>query len=131
MLTIQSISVHGWLVGRLWGGSGWKPVHADITRARRRRGFYDAVKDLTDDGDFERCRLVGEISITMTEWRRGRIHTVEQEIPLSRFPSISACLHPDQTWAPDGDHDDRDELTPEDHYRRGYDDAREWLEEKR
>lgn len=112
MLTTQSIFIHGYLVGALWGGHGWKPLHADITRTRRRRGFYDAVKDLTDDGDFQRCEIAGDIVITMREMRRGRLHTVTQTLPLSFFPSLD-CLMAPVGWTPtceDYDSDDERSL---------------------
>lgn len=98
------ITLSGYLVGGIWWPVDvecWKTFKYDLTREDCRftepGTLRDHVLRIICDGDFQSASIAqGELTITVT--KPGR--KLSRAFPLSRFPSIADCLHPDPDWFP-------------------------------
>lgn len=98
------IAISGYLVGNIWwpvGAECWKTFTYDLTREEALFSSPGTLRDhilrITSDGDFQSASIAqGELTITVTKPGRKR----SRSFPLSRFPSIADCLHPDPDWSP-------------------------------
>lgn len=105
-----SIRIVGYVVGQIWwpvGAECYKPINYDVLRESDRYTSKPELRDhllrITSDGDFQNASVVGEVIIEMRDGRRK----VSRSWPLSRFPSIADCLHPDgDDWFPMDNSDD-------------------------
>lgn len=101
------ITITGYLVGSIWWPAGaecWKDFHHSITDEAPRMGtrqLRDHVLAILCDGDFQSASIAqGEVTIRQTR-HDGRITTTRaKSIPLSKFPTLADCLHPDPDWLP-------------------------------
>lgn len=115
------ISIRGYVVGPIWWPSGaecFKPLSYNLTRENARftepGSLRDHVLAATNDGDFQSCTIAcGELVVKRTSYttdaqqRITRKRCVTRIFPLSRFPSIADCLHPDgDDWCPPADYDE-------------------------
>lgn len=109
---ITDIRIRGFVVGPIWWPAGaecYKPLDYSITREGVRmvpdRGtLRDHVLRATNDGDFQSATLARAKLII--ERRRGSRRVI-RSWPLSQFPSVADCLHPDgDDWCPQGDMED-------------------------
>lgn len=110
-MPITNISLRGYVVGSIWwpvGAECFKPLNYSITREDQRftepGTLRDHVLRATNDGDFQSTTLAqAELVIE----RRNGARRVIRSFPLSRFPSVADCLHPDgEDWFPDFGEDD-------------------------
>jgi hypothetical protein len=104
-----SFELVGFVVGSIWWPAGaecFKPLSYDISRED---GRFSAPADLrthvlaaTNDGDFQSCSIADGRLIATIERQSGTSRvTRTREFPLSMFPSVADCLHPDADWLPD------------------------------
>ncbi len=103
-----SLSITGYLVGNIWmpNAECFKDLNYNVTREQARTTgkmtLRDHVLRATADGDFRSCAIAqGELIVTKYLRRNDRTICETRAIPLSRFPSISDCLHDDPEWTPD------------------------------
>lgn len=110
-MPVTNISLRGYVVGPIWWPAGsecYKPLAYSITRENGRftepGTLRDHVLRATNDGDFQSCTLArAELVI---ERRQGNRRVI-RSFPLSRFPSVADCLHPDgDDWCPQYDGED-------------------------
>lgn len=108
-MAITNISIRGYIVGKIWWPAGaecYKELEYSITREDSRFSEPGTLRDhvlrATNDGDFQSATLAHAELIV--ECRRDRRRVI-RSFPLSHFPSIADCLHPDgEDWCPQ--HDD-------------------------
>jgi hypothetical protein len=106
---VTDISLRGFIVGPIWWPAGaecFKPLSYSITRESKLLDggtLRDHVLRATNDGDFQHATLaLAEIVIE----RRTGSRRVIRSFPLSHFPSVADCLHPDgEDWCPQSDLD--------------------------
>lgn len=112
-MPVTSISLRGYIVGPIWWPAGaecYKPLSYSISDERCRWSEPGTLRDhvvaAVNDGDFQSATLAhAEIVIE----RRNGNRRVIRSFPLSHFPSITDCLHPDgEDWCPQGDWEDDD-----------------------
>lgn len=115
MRTERNISIRGFIVGPIWWPAGaecYKRLSYDLTREDRRflepGTLRDHVLSATNDGDFQHATIaLGELVIETRKRGAGRETVKRRTWPLSRFPSIADCLHPDgDDWCPSGEDDE-------------------------
>lgn len=106
---ITNISLRGYIVGTIWmpAVECYKPLDYCISDQRRWSELgtlRDHVLAATNDGDFQSATLAhAEIVIERQTGNRRVIRS----FPLSRFPSVADCLHPDgEDWCPQDDSED-------------------------
>lgn len=108
---ITDIILRGFIVGPIWWPAGvecYKPLNYSITREDGRFSEPGTLRDhvlrATQDGDFQSATLAcAEIVVTCQRERRR----VTRSFPLSHFPSIADCLHPEgDDWCPQNDCED-------------------------
>ena len=102
---VRSVALMGTLEGPIWmpAVTAQKPVEVDLTRMAALyvnatgSGLIEAVKSVTDDGDFQSARLTGD-SFVRIEHRRPRpngwslrVHTVD----ITNLPSLADHIAPD------------------------------------
>lgn len=105
-----NISLRGYIVGPIWWPAGaecFKPLDYDITSESARMDggtLRDHVLRATNDGDFQSATLAhAELVVE----RRNGSRRVIRSFPLSRFPSVADCLHPEgDDWCPQTDMED-------------------------
>jgi hypothetical protein len=109
------ITLRGYLVGSIWwpvGAECYKHLTYDVTREDSRftepGTLRDHVLRATNDGDFQCATIAcGELIAERREIKDGRERIVRRSFPLSRFPSVADCLHPEgDAWWPPSDFDD-------------------------
>ena len=108
---VTDISLRGFVVGPIWWPAGaecYKPLAYSITREDGRFSEPGTLRDhvlrATNDGDFQHCTLA--CAKLVVERRNGNRRVV-RSFPLSHFPSVADCLHPDgDDWCPQGDMED-------------------------
>lgn len=105
-----SISIRGYIVGPIWWPADsecYKPLVYDLTReAALMDGatLRDHVLRATNDGDFQHATLA-HAELVVERRKAGR--RVIRSFPLSHFPSVADCLHPDgDDWCPQDDFED-------------------------
>lgn len=104
-MPISRIEIRGFVVGPIWwpaGGECFKPLAYDLkdhdARFSEPGTLRDHVLRATNNGDFQSCTVAqGELVIE----RRVGNRRVIRSWPLSRFPSVADCLHPEGAdWCP-------------------------------
>lgn len=109
---ITEIRLRGFVVGPIWwpvGTECYKPLEYSCTDTNSRWSEPGTLRDhvlcVINDGDFQSCTLAHAELIV--ERRKGNRRVI-RSWPLSRFPSVADCLHPDgDDWCPQ--HDDESE----------------------
>lgn len=108
---IADISIRGFIVGPIWWPAGeeyYKPLSYSITNEGARWSEPGTLRQhvlaATNDGDFQNATLAcAELVIERRTGNRRVIRT----FPLSRFPSVADCLHPDgDDWCPQNSGED-------------------------
>jgi hypothetical protein len=107
---ITDISLRGFIVGTIWmpAVECYKPLNYSITREQARWSDPGTLREhvlaATNDGDFQSATLAhGKIVIE----RRTGNRRVIRAFPLSHFPSVADCLHPEgDDWCPQDNEDD-------------------------
>jgi hypothetical protein len=108
---ITNISLRGFIVGPIWWPAGaecYKPLSYSITDERVRWSEPGTLRDhvlaATNDGDFQSATLA---QAELVVERRAGNRRVIRSFPLSHFPSVADCLHPDgDDWCPQDDFED-------------------------
>lgn len=110
-MPITSIELRGYVVGPIWWPAGaecFKDLRYNATDQNARWSEPGTLRDhvlaATRDGDFQNCTIAhGELVIE----RRQGSRRVIRSFPLSKFPSIADCLHPEgDDWCPQYDGED-------------------------
>lgn len=110
-MPITNIALRGFVVGPIWWPAGaecYKPLEYNCTDQNARWSEPGTLRDhvlrATNDGDFQHCTIAhGELVVTVQRERR----TIKRSFPLSKFPSVADCLHPDgDDWCPQDDTED-------------------------
>lgn len=107
-------TISGFLVGPIWmpATECWKDLHYTFVRADKDRAspwqdarddLRDAVSAVTNDGDFQYCKIAHGILIVNIIDEKRRIKRW-RNIPLSEFPSVADMVMAD--W--DGPYSDED-----------------------
>ncbi len=102
------ITITGYLVGSIWWPAGaecYRHFSYSLTREAPRMGtrqLRDHVLAILRDGDFQSTSIAhGEVVITRIDAMGRRSSTLRKSVPLSKFPTLSDCLHPDgDDWCP-------------------------------
>lgn len=109
-MPLSSITIRGFIVGPIWwpmGAECYKPLRYSITSEEKRWSEPGTLREhvlaALRDGDFQSATIAhGEIVVEMIRERRR----VLRSFPLSHFPSVADCLHPDgDDWCPQHDDD--------------------------
>lgn len=112
-MTDLQISIRGYIVGQIWMPTTecYKRLDYDLTREDARFTAPGTLRDhvlrATNDGDFQSATLAhAELVVTRRKREGTRTVTVTRAWPLSRFPSVADCIHPEgDDWCPQGDDD--------------------------
>lgn len=107
-MPITNISLRGYIVGPIWWPVGmecYKPLSYSLTRKNKLWSEPGTLRDhvlaAVNDGDFRSATLAH--AALVIERRKGN-RVVTRAFPLSHFPSVADCLHPDgDDWCPQDD----------------------------
>jgi hypothetical protein len=104
-IIVRSVTLVGTLEGPIWmpAATAQKPVQADLTRMAagyvnaNGSGLIEAVKGLTDDGDFRSARLTGDsvVRIEHRRLRRNRWISRVRTVDVTTLPSLAGYVAPD------------------------------------
>ncbi len=114
-MPITDMRFQGFIVGPIWWPAGaecFKPLQYSLTDHDRRSSepmtLREHVLRATNDGDFQSATLAH--AVLVVERRLGSRRVI-RSFPLSKFPSVADCLHPEgDDWCPQDD-GESDEFT--------------------
>ena len=112
----MQVSIQGYIVGPIYWPAGqecFKTLNYNVVAQNRSWGEPGSLREhvvrALNDGDFQSCSIAqGRLVVTTTRRdKAGATIRRTREWPLSRFPSIADCLHPEgDDWYPLADVDD-------------------------
>lgn len=100
-MTDTQFSVQGYVVGTIWmpAQECYKPVSYSFTRNGDKRNNHATLRDallaVTNDGDFQSCKMADGVLIARRVTEGATRITREKVFPLSAFPSIADMVRDD------------------------------------
>lgn len=112
-MPITNMRLQGFIVGPIWwpvGAECFKPLDYSLTDQEARWSepgtLREHVLSATRDGDFQHATLAH--AVLVVERRLGSRRVI-RSFPLSHFPSVADCLHPEgDDWCPQYGDDETD-----------------------